>query len=215
MMTRKRAPAPPDRLPRREFVLRAGGVAASLLGAAGSVPSVVYGISQSTPPVRVALLGLEAGKATPGNSDEVSAALRGAELGAAEASQAARLLGREFERVLFLNVGARGDALRAACYPGTFHVVPSESMQRDAVELWQATVRSEAGEPAAWVSWGVWKEVGGHPVDDGGFDESVSAVIGRTRFMAVSGVIVGCFSALVILGQWIPTLVLSPCQGIS
>jgi hypothetical protein len=68
---------------------------------------------------------------------------------------------------------------------------------------------------AAWVSWGIWKEVGGHPLGEGGYDETVSPVIGRTRFLAVSGVIIGAFSALVILGQWIPNLVLSPCHGIS
>lgn len=67
---------------------------------------------------------------------------------------------------------------------------------------------------AAWVAWGTWKEVGGHPLGEGGYDESTSTVIGRTRFMAVSGVIVGLFSALVILGQWIPNLVLSPCHGV-
>jgi hypothetical protein len=68
---------------------------------------------------------------------------------------------------------------------------------------------------SAWMSWGTWREVGGYPMGEGGYDESTSAVIGRTRFMAVSGVIVGTFSALVILGQWIPNLVLSPCHGIN
>jgi uncharacterized membrane protein YfcA len=67
---------------------------------------------------------------------------------------------------------------------------------------------------SAWVSWGTWKEVGGHPLGEGGYDESTTPVIGRTRFMAISGVIVGAFTALVILGQWIPNLVLSPCHGI-
>jgi hypothetical protein len=68
---------------------------------------------------------------------------------------------------------------------------------------------------SVWVSWVTWKEVGGHPLGEGGYDESTSATIGRTRFMAISGVIVGTFTALVILGQWIPNLVLSPCHGIS
>jgi hypothetical protein len=68
---------------------------------------------------------------------------------------------------------------------------------------------------AAWLSWGTWKEVGGHPLSEGGYDETVSATVGRTRFMAVAGVIMGSFSALVILAQWIPNLILSPCHGLS
>jgi hypothetical protein len=57
--------------------------------------------------------------------------------------------------------------------------------------------------------------VGGHPIGDGGYDETVSPVIGRTRFLAVLGAIIGLHSALVILAQWIPNLVLSPCYGIA
>jgi hypothetical protein len=68
---------------------------------------------------------------------------------------------------------------------------------------------------AAWVSWGSWKSVGGHPIGPGGYDETASATLGRSRFMAVSGVLMGLFFGLMIVGQWIPVLVLSPCFGIS
>jgi hypothetical protein len=67
---------------------------------------------------------------------------------------------------------------------------------------------------AGWTAWGSWQETGGHPRGEGGYDRTVSATMGRSRFMAVSGVIMSAYFALVILGQWIPNLLLSPCFGI-
>ena len=37
----------------------------------------------------------------------------------------------------------------------------------------------------------------------------------RSRFMGLSGMVMGPFFGLLILGQWIPILLLSPCDGIS
>lgn len=62
---------------------------------------------------------------------------------------------------------------------------------------------------AAWVAWGSWKRVGE------GKDTAVGGPVGRSRFMAVSGIVASGYFALLILGQWLPNLLLSPCDGIS
>jgi hypothetical protein len=67
---------------------------------------------------------------------------------------------------------------------------------------------------ATWLAWRSWRETGGHPMGPGGYDEQVSASVGRSRFMAVGGVIISGYFALVVLSQWIPNLLLSPCFGI-
>ena len=56
------------------------------------------------------------------------------------------------------------------------------------------------------VAWRTWKTVGaGWPGEEGGR-------VARSRFMAGSGVLGSGLFALVILAQWIPSFVLSPCQ---
>jgi len=56
------------------------------------------------------------------------------------------------------------------------------------------------------VAWRIWNAAGVEwPGEQGG-------QIARTRFMAGSGVLGSALFALVILAQWIPTFVLSPCQ---
>ncbi len=46
---------------------------------------------------------------------------------------------------------------------------------------------------------------GGWPDDEGG-------VRGRTRFLGMLALLLGAASLIVILAQWVPELVLSPCQ---
>lgn len=58
----------------------------------------------------------------------------------------------------------------------------------------------------AWLAWGVWKRTGSSwPGEEGG-------TIGRSRFMAASGLVFSAFFAVLILGQTIPTLMLGPCK---
>lgn len=62
---------------------------------------------------------------------------------------------------------------------------------------------------AAAVAWRSWRRLGeGVEMESGG-------VTGRSRFMALSGVALGLFFGLLILGQWLPNLLLGPCDGIS
>jgi len=60
----------------------------------------------------------------------------------------------------------------------------------------------------AWVAWGSWKETG----ED--FDTELGGPVGRSRFMALGGMALSALFALLILGQWIPNLFLSPCDGL-
>jgi hypothetical protein len=62
---------------------------------------------------------------------------------------------------------------------------------------------------AAFVAWRAWQHMGEHT------DLAQGGVIGRSRFMAVSGILLSLYLALVILGQWIPNVILSACDGIS
>ncbi|HEV2733284.1 MAG TPA: hypothetical protein VGV85_00550 [Longimicrobiaceae bacterium] len=61
----------------------------------------------------------------------------------------------------------------------------------------------------AWVAWGSWKATGAS------LDTDPGGTLGRSRFMALGGMALSGFLALIILGQWIPNLLLSPCDGIS
>jgi hypothetical protein len=56
------------------------------------------------------------------------------------------------------------------------------------------------------VAWRTWQAAGAEWPGEGG-DR-----VARTRFMAGSGVLGTGLFALVILAQWIPSFVLSPCQ---
>ncbi len=46
-------------------------------------------------------------------------------------------------------------------------------------------------------------------------ETEIEGVHARSRFMGLSGMIMGPFFGLLIIGQWIPILVLSPCDGIA
>jgi hypothetical protein len=66
---------------------------------------------------------------------------------------------------------------------------------------------------AGWVAWGAWKRstdareaIAGEPTGS-----MVETEISRARFMSMSGMGFGAFAALLILAQWLPGLVLSPC----
>lgn len=57
-----------------------------------------------------------------------------------------------------------------------------------------------------WAAWRAWQAEGAEwPGQAGG-------VVGRTRFMAGLGLLIGAMFTLVILAQWIPGFLLSPCQ---
>ncbi len=60
-----------------------------------------------------------------------------------------------------------------------------------------------------WVSWRSWKETGGS------LETDVGGPAGRSGFMALGGIALSALFALHILGQWLPNLFLSPCDGLS
>lgn len=68
---------------------------------------------------------------------------------------------------------------------------------------------------SAFAAWRSWKDTGSYPLEDDRYDEEAAPPVGRSRWMAMAGLIMNPFFALVILGQWIPNLILSPCFGIS
>jgi hypothetical protein len=56
------------------------------------------------------------------------------------------------------------------------------------------------------LAWRTWRSAGAEwPGEEGG-------KVGRTRFMAGSGVVGSALFALVIMAQWIPSFILNPCQ---
>jgi hypothetical protein len=57
-----------------------------------------------------------------------------------------------------------------------------------------------------WAAWGVWRAEGAAWPGQGG------GTVGRTRFMAGLGLLTGAMFTLVIVAQWIPGFLLSPCQ---
>jgi hypothetical protein len=61
----------------------------------------------------------------------------------------------------------------------------------------------------AWIAYKAWRHMGTET------DLGKGGVIGRSRFMAVSGILLSLYLALVILGQWVPNIVLSACDGLS
>jgi hypothetical protein len=62
------------------------------------------------------------------------------------------------------------------------------------------------GAAATWVSWRDWTTVGRITRAEG---ETVSD---RTRFLALSGLILSSFSVALILAMWLPMIVFNPCQ---
>jgi hypothetical protein len=61
----------------------------------------------------------------------------------------------------------------------------------------------------ALVAYRAWKHMGEET------DMARGGVIGRSRAMAVGGIILSIYFTVVIIGQWIPNIVLSACDGIS
>ena len=59
---------------------------------------------------------------------------------------------------------------------------------------------------AGLLSWRNWRRAGAGWKDDG------AGVVPRSRFMAVVGVLISAFIALVVVAQWIPIFVYGPCE---
>jgi hypothetical protein len=59
-----------------------------------------------------------------------------------------------------------------------------------------------------WVAYGTWRE---STVESRHEDMESEWIVGRTRFMAGGGLLLGGILALVILGQWLPSFIISPC----
>lgn len=57
----------------------------------------------------------------------------------------------------------------------------------------------------AWISWKNWHATGEGPEHEG-------TRRGRSRFMAISGLLFSGYFGLAILAQWIPTFVIEPCR---
>jgi hypothetical protein len=62
------------------------------------------------------------------------------------------------------------------------------------------------GVVAVWLSWRDWTAVGRIARAEG---ETVSE---RTRFLALSGLLLSAFSVVLILALWLPMIVFDPCQ---
>lgn len=56
------------------------------------------------------------------------------------------------------------------------------------------------------LSWRDWRRIGEQWPDEG------AGAVARSRFLAALGVMTGALFALVIIAQWIPSFILSPCQ---
>ena len=61
----------------------------------------------------------------------------------------------------------------------------------------------------ALVAFRMWKRMGAET------DLERGGVIGRSRAMAVGGIVLSLYMAVVIVGQWVPNIVLSACDDIS
>lgn len=59
---------------------------------------------------------------------------------------------------------------------------------------------------ALGISWRDWNAVGRTTRAEGG------TVSDRTRFLALSGLILSAFSTVLIIGMWLPMIVFNPCQ---
>ena len=59
---------------------------------------------------------------------------------------------------------------------------------------------------AAIVAYRDWRAVGG------GLEDEAATVSTRTRFMALSGILISIFSSLVIVAQWAAVFVFDPCM---
>lgn len=57
----------------------------------------------------------------------------------------------------------------------------------------------------AWVAWGNWRRIGEPEITTG------PGTLGRTRFMALGGLMMSGFFLAIILLAWIPDFLLDPC----
>ena len=57
-----------------------------------------------------------------------------------------------------------------------------------------------------WLSWRDWSSVGRTTRAEG------ATISERTRFLALSGLILSVFSTVLILAMWLPMIVFDPCQ---
>jgi hypothetical protein len=58
----------------------------------------------------------------------------------------------------------------------------------------------------AWLSWRLWHATGPD------FPNDLGGSLARSRFLAFWGILSNSFFFFVVLAQWIPIFVLSPCQ---
>jgi hypothetical protein len=56
------------------------------------------------------------------------------------------------------------------------------------------------------LSWRNWRRVGA------GWEDEGAGVVPRSRFMAVVGMLISVFAALVVVALWIPIFVYGPCE---
>jgi hypothetical protein len=94
------------------------------------------------------------------------------------------------------------------------HLLVSYSLQRyicrtGAVWLFHLTTAATLLPVIAvgWVAWRAWRDTGAPRETTG------SGVLGRSRFMALSGVALSIAFAVLILVEWIPVYLLDPCGG--
>jgi len=62
------------------------------------------------------------------------------------------------------------------------------------------------GVIAVWISWRDWTSVGRVTRAEG------ATVSERTRFLALSGLILSTFSVMLIIALWMPMIIFDPCQ---
>jgi TRAP-type C4-dicarboxylate transport system permease small subunit len=62
----------------------------------------------------------------------------------------------------------------------------------------------------AWMSWGAWRNWAGAPAHDGRPGDAAPA---RKPFVALVALMSGSLSCLVVIAQWFPQWVLSPCAN--
>ena len=64
-----------------------------------------------------------------------------------------------------------------------------------------------------WMSWGAWRNWRTSKIERGPDAGDTDAAPDRRPFLALVAVMVGALSSLVVLAQWFPQWVLSPCAS--
>jgi hypothetical protein len=64
-----------------------------------------------------------------------------------------------------------------------------------------------------WMSWGAWRNWRAARQEDGPTAGDTDAAPDRRPFLALVATMVGALSCLVVLAQWFPQWVLSPCAS--